>query len=517
MPDINLAPMAGGFGQGSSFGPDYNSQLAEIQRRQKLAELLQQQASQPFDVQSSNGIPAPISPFSVLAKILQTYGSNLNAKKAQEGQAALSQQDQDKAAELVKALTAQKQTLGTQDIPAGQASIPQVQLPGGPAPGPAQSIALPGMAGTPSQQVPQMDDNAKLAALLTARGGPQTEGIRNALLPQILQHQNAQYDNQMQRDNSVWNAQNIPMSLADKQQIAAQGAQAQQTAQADALFTNQLKPSATSQAEIDRANRALAEEHRHNVQTEYAAQHPFGVGFGSGTNGLPLEGQDFVSELAKQNPGLAAQVKAIGTYRQPGVTRTSKEGVAMMNLVNQAYPNYDQTQFTVKNGARKAFAEGAQGKTILAINNAMAHLNLLGQLADALQNGNVQMANAAKQAWLQQTGSSPPTTFDAVRNIAAQEVVKSVVPGGGGEKERDDAAKNFSRASSPPQIHDAINGVRGLFAGQLGNYQRMYKKNTGLDDFGDYLSPDTSALMNSAHAADPATSAIPQGWGVRQK
>jgi hypothetical protein len=52
---------------------DYNTRLAAIQRNEKLAQIMQQQAFQPLEAQSYNGIQAPISPLSGLAKVLQAY------------------------------------------------------------------------------------------------------------------------------------------------------------------------------------------------------------------------------------------------------------------------------------------------------------------------------------------------------------------------------------------------------------------------------------------------------------
>ena len=49
------------------------SQLAELQRRQKLADMLSAQGNEPFEVQSYKGIQAQISPYAGLAKLLQTY------------------------------------------------------------------------------------------------------------------------------------------------------------------------------------------------------------------------------------------------------------------------------------------------------------------------------------------------------------------------------------------------------------------------------------------------------------
>lgn len=59
----------------------YESQLANIVRRQKLAELLAQQGGEDIKVESVNGIPTPISPFQGLAKVLQSgVGAYLGGK-----------------------------------------------------------------------------------------------------------------------------------------------------------------------------------------------------------------------------------------------------------------------------------------------------------------------------------------------------------------------------------------------------------------------------------------------------
>ena len=52
---------------------DYNTRLAAIQRNEKLAQIMQQQAFQPIETQSYQGIQAPISPLAGLAKVLQAY------------------------------------------------------------------------------------------------------------------------------------------------------------------------------------------------------------------------------------------------------------------------------------------------------------------------------------------------------------------------------------------------------------------------------------------------------------
>jgi len=60
----------------------YDAQLANAQRRQKMAEMLQAQANAPFDIQSYKGIQAPIPFTAVLAKALQGGLAGYQSKKA---------------------------------------------------------------------------------------------------------------------------------------------------------------------------------------------------------------------------------------------------------------------------------------------------------------------------------------------------------------------------------------------------------------------------------------------------
>ena len=76
MPDINLSP--------------YTSQMEAIQRRQKMAELLSQQALQPLDMPQVAG--ARISPYAGLAKMLQAYTGRKMREGAQAEQKTLADQ-----------------------------------------------------------------------------------------------------------------------------------------------------------------------------------------------------------------------------------------------------------------------------------------------------------------------------------------------------------------------------------------------------------------------------------------
>ena len=74
-------PIQQGYRAPGPYDEDYRS----IARREQLAQILQQQALQPIDVGAYQGIQAPISPLSGIAKILQGYFAGQQMDKADEG------------------------------------------------------------------------------------------------------------------------------------------------------------------------------------------------------------------------------------------------------------------------------------------------------------------------------------------------------------------------------------------------------------------------------------------------
>jgi hypothetical protein len=89
--------------------PDpYEAQKAEIARRQKYAEALQQQAFQPVQQFSYQGIPAPVPIAATLAKILQGAGGAYLSKKAEGEARELREGDIKKGQEFAAALQGAK-------------------------------------------------------------------------------------------------------------------------------------------------------------------------------------------------------------------------------------------------------------------------------------------------------------------------------------------------------------------------------------------------------------------------
>jgi hypothetical protein len=159
-----------------------------------------------------------------------------------------------------------------------------------------------------------------------------------------------------------------------------------------------------------------------------------------------------------------------------------------MERVMQINPQYSAIDYATSKKAQSDFSVGKTGNIVRSLNVAVDHLDTLGQLADAMNNGNTQAINRVGNFVATQTGNPAPTNFAAAKKIVADEIVKAVVGAGGGVADREEAAKQISTASSPAQLKGVIKTYQKLMAGQLGGLQRQYETNTGRKDFQRFLS-----------------------------
>lgn len=121
----------------TSPGFDYSADLASIDRRRALSQVLQQQSMQPIDVPQAGAgqFQTRISPFQGAAKMLQAYAGNRNEKKAADQQRALSVKANADLANVLR--NAQLASAGTQATPlsedaSGNVTPPQAAVPGDP-------------------------------------------------------------------------------------------------------------------------------------------------------------------------------------------------------------------------------------------------------------------------------------------------------------------------------------------------------------------------------------------------
>lgn len=163
-------------------------------------------------------------------------------------------------------------------------------------------------------------------------------------------------------------------------------------------------------------------------------------------------------------------------------------------------------QFKAQQVAIQRFTSGPQGNTIRSFNVLVDHLETLAEAGAALKNGDIRAFNRWKQAWATQTGESAPTSFDGVKALVGDEIVKAVVGSAGALADREEVKKDLDRVSSPKQLADLIEKYNKLALGQLKGLRKQYEVSTGLKNFGDLLLPGTLAALGGGSASAPDAS-----------
>lgn len=169
-----------------------------------------------------------------------------------------------------------------------------------------------------------------------------------------------------------------------------------------------------------------------------------------------------------------------------------KSAVVMAEKINPQFhaQNYQKVQQTLR-----TFTSGAQGNTLRFLTVAAQHLEVFRGMAQALKNNDMRAFNAAAQAWAYQTGGAAPTSFEAVKEVVAREIIKAVSGSGvmtEGELTR--LEETMSKANSPEQLLSFADSMTSLIGGQLKGLKRQFEsgvKDTGInwEDQG-FISPD---------------------------
>lgn len=186
-------------------------------------------------------------------------------------------------------------------------------------------------------------------------------------------------------------------------------------------------------------------------------------------------------------------------------------GQAVMARVMQLNPEYSAKDFGTGQKAEKDFATGKQGQQVKSFNVALSHLDTLGQLADGLQNNDIQLVNRVGNYFATQTGAPAPTNFNAAKTVVGNEIVKAIVGSGGGVGDRDKAEQAINAAQSPAQLKGVIDTYKQLMGGQLEGLRQQYEVSTKRKDFDRMLSPEAKATIAAkAPAAAGVGAQIPK-------
>lgn len=179
----------------------YDQDAAKIARAQKYAEMLQQQAMEPSQTFSYNGIQAPIAKTAGLAKILQGLTGVYMQNKADEDAKALGESTRGEAGDLIGRMVdpnlpaiaeqagvtlAGRPDVDDMDFMRGKPGGPTAPLAMGaalPTPGGMGDAATPGSAGLPARAKTTAE---RYADIIGGKSNPLTSGFADLMLAQMM-------------------------------------------------------------------------------------------------------------------------------------------------------------------------------------------------------------------------------------------------------------------------------------------------------------------------------------------
>jgi hypothetical protein len=211
-------------------------------------------------------------------------------------------------------------------------------------------------------------------------------------------------------------------------------------------------------------------------------------------------------------------VEKIANYDEDPTKVASMRGGMRETLtqwVNQVNPDYDQSNFAIRNPTRKAFTTGPQGQQITALNTAVEHLDLLQAAADALANGSFKPGNQLYNAVRDTFGSAAPSNYDTIKQMVDKEVeavANKGVPTVSGTAEQKRLA---SSAASPAVIKGYIDTTIPLMGSKLNALRYQYEQAMGANTPWKPMTPQAQAILEKrgiklGAGATPATPAAPK-------
>lgn len=198
-------------------------------------------------------------------------------------------------------------------------------------------------------------------------------------------------------------------------------------------------------------------------------------------NGAPIAvvpGATGEAALANIDPSTAAAIRMIGEGKGDFATFTARSTpqykTQLAAAVNAFNPNFDQNTFKVRGSEEKAYTSGSQGQQLTAIGTARNHMSTFKQTADALDNGNFQLANKIGNAVGMQFGSDKASNFNIARSAFAGEVGKAFAGANVAVADRQDLIDKINAASSPAQLKGYADTADELLAGKQKSLKESY-------------------------------------------
>ena len=197
--------------------------------------------------------------------------------------------------------------------------------------------------------------------------------------------------------------------------------------------------------------------------------------------------------LSRLSPSLAAQVKqvAMGGLTMPPASARSNAAIQL----REAVMHYDPQMSEQRAQIRKAFTTGTDGRNIGNLNTAAAHLDALGELAKAMDNGSLKVGNTLYNYVSSQLGGAAPTNYEGLRQAVAGEMDaalhgSSTIPG------RDAIAATMPANAAPGQMSGIVKTNLSTIAQKLNTQKERYEQQIPGDTVWSPVLPSAKAVFD---------------------
>lgn len=207
-----------------------------------------------------------------------------------------------------------------------------------------------------------------------------------------------------------------------------------------------------------------------------------------------------------QGDGASSTAQLIADYKLPtpaARSLASAGGQALMQKVLELNPDFDATQYPNRQKTRQAFTTGTQGQQLNAMNTAIGHLDQMRGAIMALNNGDVQIANSAKN-WLNtQLGGNAATNFDTLKVAVSDEIASVLKKSGATDASIKDVQSTINAKNSPEQLAGYIQTQIPIMGSKLSSLNYQYHQAMGENDPFQALSPDAKTVLTK-YGFDPS-------------
>jgi hypothetical protein len=212
----------------------------------------------------------------------------------------------------------------------------------------------------------------------------------------------------------------------------------------------------------------------------------------------PVQQAAFLKSIG--NPGLAAVVQGVLNYQlDPNKINTYRgnEKAQLFQLVTQADPTFDMTQYQARVAMKKSVTSGPLALNIISGNTTVQHaVDLVGKV-DALGNGGFTPGNMVRNGFNSLTGNPNITNFNQNKEALVGEVTKIFKGTGATDVQSLEGWRaQMDAANSPEQLKGAlVDLMTNLLPARLQTVDSQYQAVMGHPPDFQFLTPATKNAL----------------------